>query len=467
MYTFTYDLDKYLENGIEKEKIRELINVHRAIEWPRLQRNLDYYLGKHAILNRLRIKDNAPNQKPVCNHAKDIADTATGFFMGTPISYTLMDAENDLDVLTDALDIAGADDVDSDNALDMARCGVAYEYVYVAPDTNDIKLKNLEATNTFLVCDDTIEQNPLFAVYYYVRKDSTESTLTFKATVATNTLIYDLTIFDTNGYQPITEEPREHYFGAIPIIEYRNGKDGIGDYEQQIGLIDAYNTLMADRVNDKQQFIDAILVIYGSLLADDEDETSEAMKVLKENKLLELPSDAKAEYLTRTFDETGVEVLRKAIKEDIYTFSHVPNLTDESFAGNASGVAMEYKLIGLLKLIATKQKYYRKGLRKRFELMANYLQLRAIQVNPGSIIPKFSVDLPKDKMETAQMLSYLKGMVSQRTLISQLDFVEDPDGEIKAVEEEHKKSIEQQQQMFNGFRNDKTSEDVDNAEENE
>lgn len=459
MYTFTYDLNRYNEKGIEKEKIRELINVHRSTESPRLQRNLNYYLGKHDILKRQRIKDNAPNEKPVCNHAKDIADTATGFFMGTPISYTLNDAEKELDVLTDALDIAEADDVDSDNALDMSRCGVAYEYMYIAQGTNDIKLKNLEATNTFLVCDDTIEQNTLFAVYYYVRVESTTSTTKFKATVVTNNLIYDLTIFDSDGIQEITEEPREHFFNGIPIIEYRNGKDGIGDYEQQIGLIDAYNTLMADRVNDKQQFIDAILVIYGSLLADDEEETSEAMKVLKEDKLLELPTDAKAEYLTRTFDETSVEVLRKAIKEDIYTFSHVPNLTDVNFAGNASGVAMEYKLIGLLKLIATKQKYYRRGLKKRFEMMANYLKLREIAINPGAIIPKFSVDLPKDKMQTAQMLSYLKGMVSQKTLVSQLDFVEDPDGEIEAVDEENKKAIEQQQQMFGGFENSKTKDE--------
>ena len=62
---------------------------------------------------------------------------------------------------------------------------------------------------------------------------------------------------------------------------------------------------------------------------------------------LSYASDAKAEYIARTFDESGMEVLRKAIKEDIYTFSHVPNLTDENFVGNSSGVAMEYKLLGL------------------------------------------------------------------------------------------------------------------------
>lgn len=65
----------------------------------------------------------------------------------------------------------------------------------------------------------------------------------------------------------------------IPIIEYLNNKLGIGDFELQIPLIDAYNALMSDRITDKEQFIDSILAIYGTLLADDEvDENGEKKK---------------------------------------------------------------------------------------------------------------------------------------------------------------------------------------------
>ena len=32
---------------------------------------------------------------------------------------------------------------------------------------------------------------------------------------------------------------------------------------------------------------------------------------LKEDRLLEMPADARAEYITRTFDESGVEILKK------------------------------------------------------------------------------------------------------------------------------------------------------------
>ncbi|MFR6590692.1 MAG: hypothetical protein ACLURV_11895 [Gallintestinimicrobium sp.] len=37
-----------------------------------------------------------------------------------------------------------------------------------------------------------------------------------------------------------------------------------------------------------------------------------------------MPADARAEYITRTFDESGVEILKKAIEQDIHKFSHIP-----------------------------------------------------------------------------------------------------------------------------------------------
>lgn len=99
------------------------------------------------------------------------------------------------------------------------------------------------------------------------------------------------------------------------------------------------------------------------------DEASEKRKVL------EVPDGAKAEYLTRTFDETGVEVLKKAIEQDIHKFSHIPCMTDESFGGNVSGVAMEFKVLGMENITKIKTRYYKKGLRKRLRLFCGYLSL--------------------------------------------------------------------------------------------
>lgn len=250
-----------------------------------------------------------------------------------------------------------------------------------------------------------------------------------------------------NEVQATIEQPIAHNFGEIPLIEYDNNKYQIGDFEQQIPLIDAYNKLTSDRVNDKEQFIDAILALYGVSLGDG-DEGTQAAKRLRQMKLLELPEDAKAEYLTRQMDENGAEILRKALKEDIYTFSHVPNLTDENFAGNSSGVAMEYKLLGLEMITKTKERYYRKGLRKRIRLFSNFLGLMNIRVEAMSIVPVFSRSLPKNLLELAQVVGNLKGTVSQKTLLTLLPFVEDVDSEIEELEEEKQAGMEEQQNIL-------------------
>ena len=462
MYTLTYSAEKYDEEHLNKRDILALILKHET-ESERIRINLSYYLGDHKINHRKKEK-NLSNNKLMINHARDISDTATGFFLSSPITYTTNDESLNIDKLTDAFDYASTDDVDHDNALDMSRCGVAYEYIYVKEGETNLSLRNLEPMNTFIVYDDTIEQNPLFAVYYYLKKDDAKSTSTFKAVVCTKNYIYNLNIQNNPGIdQSTTETPTAHMLGDIPIVEYRNNKDCIGDFEQQKTLIDAYNTLMSDRINDKEQFLEALLVVYGAILGDDQEETINAVNELKKSGVLELPDAAKAEYLTRQFDESGIEILKKALKDDIYTMSHVPNLTDENFVGNSSGVAMEYKLLGLEMITRTKERYYTKGLKKRITLFCNYLGLKNIAINPAAIIPNYSRGLPKNLLELSQMISNLKGTVSSKTLISQLDFVEDPDGEIEAVKLENEENIKRQQEMFKMNEN-LPPEDIDDEE---
>ena len=237
----------------------------------------------------------------------------------------------------------------------------------------------------------------------------------------------------------------------VPIVAYQNNKLGIGDYELQIPLIDAYNALMSDRVTDKEQFVDAILALYGFMLGDEEGKDADgrtAPQRLKEDKLLKMPADARAEYITRTFDESGVEILKKAIEQDIHKFSHIPCMSDESFGGNVSGVAMEFKLLGMENITKIKTRYYRKGLRKRLRIFANFLSKKGIAVDITGITPTFTRAMPKNLLEISQIVSNLWGKVSRKTLLSQVPFVNDVDEELEAVEKEEQENLEKQQAMF-------------------
>lgn len=467
MYVFTMPAEKWDESNPDRSAILQLILKHKA-GVPHLIKLRNYYEGLHRIL-----ADNDRDNKLVCNHAKDISDTATAYFIGEPISYK---SDEDLEALIDAMDIAQADEADGDNGLELSIYGRAYEYIYTKKDETDLQVKNLSAESTFMVYDDSIEQNELFAVYYYLKKDDSQTAGRehYIATVLGMNYKWVFDLCEIPAESSVMEGPEPHYKGEVPIVEYLNNKLAIGDYELQIPLIDAYNALMSDRVTDKEQFIDSILAIYGTLLSDEDDEggdgsgSEKAMKQLKKRKLLEMPGDgkAKAEYLTRTFDEQGVEVLKKAIEQDIHKFSHIPCLTDEAFGGNVSGVAMEFKLLGMENITKIKTRYYRKGLRKRLRIFCNFLKTAAHgSIDPKGIKAVFTRAMPKNLLEISQYVANLKGTVSTKTLLAQIPFVTDVEAELEAVEQETQEAAKRQQELFSGQPNTPPDEEWEEPEE--
>ena len=97
MHVFTIPADKWDETNPDKQAIRHLIMKHRR-SYERLKGLKNYYEGRHKILDEDR------ENRLVCNHAKDIADTASSYFIGNPVSYKSPD---DIAALTDALEHAG------------------------------------------------------------------------------------------------------------------------------------------------------------------------------------------------------------------------------------------------------------------------------------------------------------------------------------------------------------------------
>ena len=59
-------------------------------------------------------------------------------------------------MITDALEMAGADEADGDNALELSIHGLAYEYIYAKEGKTELTIKNISAESTFMVRDDSI-----------------------------------------------------------------------------------------------------------------------------------------------------------------------------------------------------------------------------------------------------------------------------------------------------------------------
>ena len=80
--------EEALKEGVTPKVIEKLIERHSA-EISRYKKLMDYYLGRHAIVNRRKTSESTSNNKIVCNHAKYIVDITKSYLLGNPVSYAV------------------------------------------------------------------------------------------------------------------------------------------------------------------------------------------------------------------------------------------------------------------------------------------------------------------------------------------------------------------------------------------
>lgn len=405
--------------------INKIISDFRSNDLLKFNKLHDYYIGKHAILDRTMTDPTKPNNKSIFPYPNYITDIFTGYFMGEAINYSGLDiaAVEQLKMIFIYNDAA---DNDSELAKDASIFGKAYEMLYIDAD-GAVRFKKIDAREIILINDDTVESEILYAIRHFTVADIETDLVSSLVEVYTKDSILTYKGDENFGDLTLIEE-QTHYFGIVPFVMYKNNDDCIGDFELVISLIDAYDKLNSDNLNDFEYFVDAYLGLYGVDL-DSEDVVS-----MKENRVLLLPTDAKAEWLTKNVSDTQVENLKSRYSEDIHKFSKCPALTDENFASNASGVAMKYKVMGMENVAATKERKFKKGLQRRIEAIANILSLKGEAViDWRGIEITFKRSLPSDSAEIADTVNKLRGLISDGTLLDQIPFIEDSQAELDKV----------------------------------
>ena len=417
-----------------------------------------YYLGRHDILGREK-DDVLSNNKVVVNHAKYITDTNVGYLLGNPVDYQTGEGHN-IEPLLNAYKKQTINDLDSEIAKDVSIFGLQYEYVY-ANENAEPKSCETDNKNTIIVYDDTVEHNKLFGLIY--RPIYKGKTFKYWEIIYVDKKIKRTYKSYSKNLEKVGED-EPHAFGDVPIICYKNNPEFMGDFEPVISLIDAYNQLQSDRINDKEQLVNAILMFYGM---DFDVEQAEELKVSR--MLANVPADARAEYLTKTMQEGDVDILRKSIETDIHKISMTPNMSDENFVGNSSGVAIRYKLLAFEQNIKNKERYMEKGLMERFKLYNNFLNTKSkMELVPVEEVDAvFKRNLPSNDYEISQMINNLTDLVDKETLISQLSFIKDA-SEIVALKEkeDEEKPKAPYNDAFDGNEIDDANEDIEEDTQN-
>ena len=211
-----------------------------------------------------------------------------------------------------------------------------------------------------------------------------------------------------------------------------------------IDLIDAYDKAQSNTANDMDYFTDAYLVVTGAGggFSDDYGEDIEDSKVersLRDSRIIYLDEKGDAKFLVKGSDTSSNEAYKERTFKHIFFTSQVPAMTDESFAGDLSGVAIKYKLIGLEQLAIMKENAMRLAKVKKLKLITDFINFKkSTRFDSGIIKQKYTRNFIENVSDTINDVTKLSNTISKKSQLEMLpkQIVKDVDTELERIEVE-------------------------------
>ena len=417
MFDEDYRWDK---QEIDVETIEFFVLLHKENE-ERFRKLENEYKGLPEILNQPNKAMNKPDNRIVVSHGRYMVDMFDGFFIGKPVK-VVSEREKASERLHDFAKRNGIDDHNAELAKIASIYGYAIELIY-QDEESETRVAYLNPKQAFIVYDATIRRQKLFGVYYYENK----------IIVYTDGEIIE---YERNSEGSLVEKSRAvHMFGAVPMIKYLHNEEEIGLYEPAMTMINHYNKALSEKANDVDYFADAYLYITGIEVEE------EMVGKLRNSRLINPYAkhagkevNIKLGFLEKPNADTTQENLLNRLEKKIFQTCKVTDLTDERF-GTATGVAKEMKLQDMSNQAIIKERKFQEALDERYRLFFS-IPTNGSQEDWLSLKYTFYRNLPRDLEREASLVSGLKGIVSDSTLLSQLSFVDDVQEELKMIEDD-------------------------------
>ena len=428
---------------MEKDLILKTVDLikHNASHY---QTKLGYYMGQHDILGRKIPDPDKPNNHTVVNYAKYIADVQTSYFIGVPVTYnTNVDNEAFWKAFSDVHEYNDIDDHNTNLVYDMGIYGKSYEFLFVGEHHRTgnpiIRIGRMNPAETAVIYDDSMIPEMVGAIRCFSKEEPKETNEAVKQ--------YDrveyVDVYDSEKIARYKIQDRvltlleewEHFFNDVPVVEYKNNEFELGDFDMVMTLIDAYNLMTSDSINDAEEFVNSYLVLKGFNGTEPEDVID-----MKTKRTLLADQEDDAYFLVRNVNDKAEENRKTRLQNDIHKISNVPDLSDDKFGQNLSGVAIAYKLWGLEQAASIKERKFTKGLQRRAELICNYLQKIGIMFDYTDIDYTFTRNMPTNVVEMIGIALQAGAQISQETILSWIPGV-DPVQEVERIQQQREETV--------------------------
>lgn len=389
-----------------------------------------------------------PCNRIVSNYCYNIVQNYQGYITGIDISYL---SQTNIDAIQDILNYNDVRTEDNELLRNALIFGKSFEINYVDEDAKQ-RFKVLDSRECIPVYSNDLNNDLLYVIRYYVADTINNSQDEYYIEVYGNEFIRKYKSSNAFATLSLLEE-KPNLYKQVPITVFNLNSDEESIFDKVMTLQDAYNKLLSSEVDDFESFCDAYLVLKGCM-ADADD-----LVAMKQNRVLMMDTDAEASYLTKSVSDTQIENMLKNINDTIHKISNSPDFTEDTFMSQ-SGVAIKYKLIGFENVASNIVANMTKALQRRIELICSILSLTDGEAKWRDIHIVFTRNLPQNITDTAQAINQLRGIVSDKTLISLLPFIKDVDAEVKQIQEEKEANMS----MY-GFDTNSTTDNAESDEE--
>lgn len=441
------------------KQIKDYIDSHDPSEF---LTHADYWKGANTKIEARKNNDDYTSEDHIINniipvpHARKISKTVVGYaFKPGLITYSCKD-ENYLKELKAIFEDNGEESKTAKNGLYMSSLGISYELQYSKSDEEGIaqyRFANINPAEVIPLNNYEIEPELVCVIRYYTKviEDVMVNNIKDYGKKAIYVDVYYSDVIQyfiiDDGEIKIRDNEYIHLMKKVPWNIYENNDELQPDYWAVKDLIDAYDVLMSDSMNEFEKFAYAYLRLVNFQLADEDKEKIKTLRVFEN-----LPEKDAVTYLTKDINTEFITFMTKLIEDLIFKYAHVYDPTDENFSGVASGIALRYKLFDMeTNLISFKESYHKKGLEKRLSFIQDWLALKGITTTEKVEI-NYKRNTPNNLVEIAEVASKLKGTLDDETILSifPADIVPDVKEVLKRLEEKNKKDEKINLDKING-----------------
>lgn len=239
-----------------------------------------------------------------------------------------------------------------------------------------------------------------------------------------------------DGWQLMEGYPRENAIGKIPVVY---GCQEQVEWADVQNLIDRLEKLLSNFADTNDYHASPKIVVKGEILR--------WSKKGDAGSVIEMDDQGSAEYLTWSQAPEAVKLEIETLLRMIYTLTQTPDVSFDSVKGlNVSGVALELMFMDAHLKVQDKREIFDEYLQRRMSIIQAYLKVMNTRdaafgaaCDDLTIEPEITPYSLKDDQSTVNLLMNATGqkaIMSRKTAVSQLGWVDDPTKEIEQIEQE-------------------------------